>query len=232
MFVETLHRIIAQDASEKPGAARAFLTHVVSLTATKTADSIINPKLVLSWLLGTLGAPAWAVGALVPVREAGALLPQIALAPRVAASRQRKWFWVAGSFAQGMAALGIAASALWLEGVAAGVAIVGFLAILAIARSSCSVSYKDALARTVAKGERGTVSGTAGSLASVFALGFAALLAAGIVPLEPVAIAGAIVVAAALWIGASLLFMTLDEPKRTNGDAPGIGIGQIGRAHV
>ncbi|PIY75176.1 MAG: MFS transporter, partial [Rhodobacterales bacterium CG_4_10_14_0_8_um_filter_70_9] len=51
-----------------PAAARDFLTHVAALAATKLADGLINPKLALAWLLGALGAPAWALGLLVPIR--------------------------------------------------------------------------------------------------------------------------------------------------------------------
>ena len=47
-----------------------FLIHVLSLGATKTGDGLVDPKLVLSWLLGALGAPTAAIGMLVPVREA------------------------------------------------------------------------------------------------------------------------------------------------------------------
>ena len=54
-----------------------FFTHVASLSTSKISDGLIDPKLVLSWLLTTLGAPTWLIGLLVPVREAGALLPQL-----------------------------------------------------------------------------------------------------------------------------------------------------------
>lgn len=103
-------------AQVKPGEARNGLVHVVSLTLTKTADALIDPKLVLSWLLTALSAPGAMVGLLVPVREAGALLPQLALARRVEASPQRKRFWAVGSAVQGLAALGIAAAALLFTG--------------------------------------------------------------------------------------------------------------------
>jgi hypothetical protein len=86
--------------------ARNGLRHVVSLSMTKLADGLINPKLVLSWLLNALGAPAVYVGALVPIREAGALLPQIALAGWVERMAHRKWAWIAGSVGQGAAAAG------------------------------------------------------------------------------------------------------------------------------
>ena len=90
------------------------------MALTKTADSLIDPKLVLSWLLSAVGAPGAMIGALVPVREAGALLPQVALARRAEASAQRKYFWSAGAAIQGVAALAIAGAALTLDGAIAG----------------------------------------------------------------------------------------------------------------
>lgn len=152
----------------RPGEARNGLNHVVALTLIKTADALIDPKLVLSWLLTALSAPGAMVGLLVPVREAGALPPQLALARRVEASPQRKQLWAAGSAVQGVAALrGIAAAALLFTGALAGGVIVACLAVLAMARSASSVSYKDALARTIAKRHRGAITGLAASVASV-----------------------------------------------------------------
>ena len=55
---------------------RQYLIHLTSLGLTKTADGLIDPKLVLAWLLNALGAPGYLTGLLVPVREAGALLPR------------------------------------------------------------------------------------------------------------------------------------------------------------
>ena len=51
---------------------RSFITHAASLSATKTADGLIDPKLVLAWLLTNLGAGPGLIGLLVPVREAEA----------------------------------------------------------------------------------------------------------------------------------------------------------------
>ena len=145
------------DAAE----ARNGVIHVISLTLTKTADALIDPKLVLSWLLTALGAPGAMIGLLVPIREAGALLPQLALARFVEASSQRKRFWSAGSAAQGVASLGIAVSALLFTGFLAGSLIIAFLSLLSVARSASSVSYKDALARTIKKRRRGAITGLA-----------------------------------------------------------------------
>ena len=57
---------------------------------TKVADNLINPKLTLAWLLPSLGAPGFMVTLLVPIREAGALLPQLAIAS-VLRRQARRW---------------------------------------------------------------------------------------------------------------------------------------------
>ena len=141
--------------------ARNGLRHATSLTMTKLADGLIDPKLVLSWLGGALGVPAGIVGLFVPIREAGALLPQIVLAGRVQAMRHRKWAWVAGSAGQGICAALIVLAALTLSGWVAGVAMALALGGLAVSRSFCSVSFKDILGKTVGKTRRGAVTGAA-----------------------------------------------------------------------
>lgn len=222
-------RDIPEDAcNEQPG---NFLRHVVSLSATKTGDGLADPKLVLSWLLGTLGAPAIYVGLLVPVREAGALLPQLAIAGAIRALPQRKWVWSAGSVVQGIAVAGMALAALRLDGAVAGAAIVGLLAIFALGRSVCSVSYKDVLGKTVSKATRGTATGTAATIASTMVLAFGALLSFGIIPRTVPAIAAALLLAALLWLFAALTFATLFEvPGATGGggNALQVAIEEIG----
>ena len=190
--------------------ARNGLRHMASLSMTKIADGLIDPKLVLSWLAGSLGVPAAITGLFVPIREAGALLPQILMAGRVEAMAHRKWAWVAGSVGQGLAAACIALAALFLQGWAAGVAIAAALAVLAVSRALCSVSYKDILGKTVEKRRRGAVTGVAGSAASLAVLGFAGLLIFG-VGQETAPVVIAIAVAAGLWLAAAALFSTLEE---------------------
>ncbi len=207
------------DAQADAGQIRAFFTHFTALTASKLAGGLVDPKLVLSSVLVALGAPGGLVGALVPVREAGALLPQLALAAWIDRSRQRKWFWAAGAAGQGVAALGMAAAALTLDGAAAGWAILGCLAFLAVCRSAGSASYKDVLSRTLDKGTRGTVSGLAGTIGAVGVLIFALLLSFGIIPGTPAAIACVIAAAGGLLIVAGLIFTLLKEPEADIGDA-------------
>lgn len=201
---------------------RNFFTHVTSLSMTKLADGLIDPKLVLSWLLTSLGASSAIVGLLVPVREAGALLPQLFTAAGLRALPQRKWAWAVGSAVQGLCALSIALASLFLTGATAGWSILGALAILAVARSVCSVTYKDVLGKTVSKSKRGTATGLAGSISAGVVILFGVLLVSGVV--EKISLVTfAIGLAGCLWLAAGALFTTLEEqPGSTEGGANAI----------
>ncbi len=196
---------------------RSFFTHVASLGATKTADGLIDPKLVLSWLMTHLGAPSGLIGLLVPIREAGALLPQLLTAGYLRRLERRKWAWAAASAVQGLAAAGIGVVALTLTGAAAGWAILGLLALLAVARSVASVSYKDVLGKTVDRSKRGTATGLATSLSAIGVIAFALVLMLGLAP-RPALVAGALFAAGGLWLLAAGLFSSLAEtPGATEG---------------
>ncbi|MBV7378231.1 MFS transporter [Maritimibacter dapengensis] len=208
---------------ETPVEARNGIRHMASLTMTKLADGLINPKLVLSYLLNILGAPAVLVSALVPIREAGALLPQVLLAARLERMDARRFMWVAGSVGQGIAAALIALAALTLEGAAAGWAFVGAITLLALSRAAASVSYKDVLGKTVGKSRRGAVTGFAGSASAALVFVFALLLVSGWI--EGVgALAAAIALAAMLWGVAALTFSTLEEPASEPGEGGALDI--------
>ncbi|KCZ55410.1 hypothetical protein HY29_12810 [Hyphomonas beringensis] len=194
-----------------------FLKHITSLSASKISDGLIDPKLVLSWLLTTLGAPAFMIGLLVPVREAGALLPQLFTAASLRQLPQRKWAWAVGSTVQGLSAACIGLAALTLEGRAAGFVIVGALAVLAIARSVCSVTYKDVLGKTVSKSRRGTATGAASTIGAAAVLAYGGLLSLGLIDRMNIVATG-LFLAGALWIAAALVFTTLKEdPGSTEG---------------
>lgn len=191
---------------------RNFLIHIASLTATKCGDWLSSPKLVLPWLLTQLGAPAFMLGLLVPVRESLSLVPQLFVASYIRRVAVRKWFWVAGSVLQGLAVGGMALAAMVLDGAAAGWAIIALLVIFSLARGICSVSSKDVLGKTISKTRRGTVSGYAESAAG------AVIIAVGIAGLLPVDAGGgmtfyiAVLTAAALlWLVAAAIFSLLAE---------------------
>ncbi len=204
--------------------ARNGLIHTLSLVLTKAADALIDPKLVLSWLLTALGAPGAAIGALVPVRESGSLLPQLALAHQVETMAQRKRIWALGAAVQGLAAFGMAASVMLLDGAAAGYSVLACVAVFAIGRAAASVSFKDVLARTIAKGRRGAVTGFAGGLAAIFAFVFGLTMALGVFDVAIPVLAAAIAIGGAAFLLAGLLFLRLDEPDNggSHEDADGL----------
>lgn len=189
-----------------------FVTHVSALSMTKLADGLVNPKLILSWILTSLGAPAYFVGWLVPVREAGALLPQLFIASYIRSLPVRKIVWALGSVIQGVCAAGMALAALNLNGFELGLTIIVLLGILALARSLCSVSYKDVLGKTVGKSKRGTATGTASSIAAGAVLVYALVIASGGFAKDSLLIGG-LFCAGILWLTASLLFTRLTEEE-------------------
>ena len=207
------------DGAAQEAEAANGLRHAAALSMTKVADGLIDPKLVLSWLLTSLGASDVYVGALVPIREAGALLPQIALAGLVQNLAQRKWAWVLGSAGQGICAALIVLSALTLEGSAAGLAICASLGGLALFRSVCSVSYNDILGKTVGQARRGSITGLAGSVSAIGVIVFAFLLISGLAQ-DRRAVILAITLAAVLWGLGALIFSKIREMD----SAPGGGI--------
>ena len=197
---------------------RNFLLHVSALSTSKTADGLLDPKIVLAWLVGAIGAPTFMLGLLVPIREAGALLPQLVIAAAIRSMPIRKWVWAIGAVVQGACMIGMALAALLLEGAAAGWAILALLMVLSLARSAGSIAHKDVLGKTVRKATRGTVSGTAGTVSALLVLGFGVLLGTGIVERSIATISAALVLGGVLWMVAALFFASLAEaPGATEG---------------
>lgn len=192
---------------------RNFAAYVASHALSKLGDALVNPKTTLTWLSGLLGAPTWLAGMLVPIREAGSMLLQVLVADLVHRARQRRGLWILGAAVQALAVAGMAGVALWLEGLAAGLALLALVLVFALARSLSSVASKDLLGRCVARDRRGRANGWAASLAGLATLvvgGAGALWA-----LEDLGLAGlAILLAmgALCWLVAAAVFTLLREP--------------------
>ncbi|MFP4281806.1 MAG: MFS transporter [Opitutales bacterium] len=152
---------------------------MVAQTLTKVGDRLASPKTTLAWLLQALGAPALFIGLMVPVREAGALLPQMFIAGWLRSRPVRKWTWVGGALVQGPAVAGCAFVALTLGGVAAGAAVLGLVAAFSLARGFSSISSKDVLGKTIPKTRRGQLSGWMSSASGVIAMAAGAFLVLG-----------------------------------------------------
>ena len=86
-----------------------------------------SARLTLPWLLGALGAPTAFVGFLVPIREAGVLVPQLMVAAFIRRMPIRKTVWMAGALLTAGALVLMALSARSLSGATAGWALVGLL---------------------------------------------------------------------------------------------------------
>jgi hypothetical protein len=214
---------VCRDISEAACRAQpgSFLRHALALGLNKSADGLVDPKLVLSWLMTHLGAPAAMIGLLVPIREAGALLPQLFTAARIRAMARRKWAWAAAALGQGAGAGVIALAALTTQGALAGGLILLGLAVLAVSRSVASVAYKDVLGKTVAKGQRGTVTGLAGTWAAGVGLAFALALI-WLAEARFAIVIGALIAAAMAWFLAGVVFAGLaEEPGETSGGGNG-----------
>ena len=165
-------RDISEEACrEVPG---NFFKIILANVLTKIGDLLINPKTVLAWLIGAVGAPGALAGLLVPIRESGSLIPQLAIGAWMRRHPVRKGFWVFGSVLQGGCVLAMAAAVWWLQGLAAGLAIVGLLVVFSLGRGFCSVAMKDVQGKCIPKARRGRLTGLASTLSG------AATLAVGV----------------------------------------------------
>lgn len=206
-----------------------FLCQIVAQTLSKTGDALADPKVVLPWLLGSVGAPGFLVGFLVPIRESLALMPQIFVGGMIRRFAVRKGFWSVSSLVEGLCVIlmGVVAAA-GLQGMLAGWLIIGLLTLFSLARGIASIAAKDTLGKTVSKGHRGRVSGYAAT-GSGLAAGAAGLyLIFSPEGARPDWLLYAMLVAAgATWVLAAAVYHAINEaPGATEG---GRGIGDLAR---
>ena len=191
-----------------------FFLHLWASLGNKLADELSSARLVLPWLMGIIGAPVWMVGLLVPIREAGALLPQIFVAGFIRLKPKRKWVWVTGALIQALAALVLALLALFATGSLGGALVLAALVLLSLARGLSSIATKDVLGKTISKRRRGTLMGWSGSVAG------GATLAAGAVLMLFDSRPGNVIVALLLVVAASSWLMNALAAARIE-EAPG-----------
>lgn len=205
---------------ETPG---NFFRTLTSNTLTSIGDRLANAKTTLPWLLASLSAPAWCISLLVPIRESGSMLPQLAIGAYMRRQPVRKWVWVGGSVVQGLSVLGLAVVAVTLSGLAAGLGVLSLLVIFSLARGACSVAYKDVLGKTIPKSRRGRLSGWISSVSGLSAL----VAGAGLAWFAPEDLPGIywaiFLTAAVLWILAAGTYATIVEfPGETDGGVNGL----------
>jgi hypothetical protein len=205
---------------------RNFFAYLLANFLNKVADEIASARLVIPWLFGLLGVPATFTGFLVPIREAGVLVPQLAVAAAVRHLPVRKGVWLLGAGLSALSLFGMAASAVMFEGASAGWAILFMLVIFSLSRGLCSVSAKDVLGKTVSKSRRGALMGWSASLSGIAVLGVGLWM--GLADLEDAGLgffAGLLIIAGILWILAAISFATIrEEPGATEGGGNALAV--------
>lgn len=208
--------------------------HVVSLVLTRTGEGLADSKLVLAWLLDAIGTPTWALGLLVPVRESLAMLPQLVISAHIRRLSIRKPVYVFGCVVQGAAIIGFGLVGWFAHLVSdalIGIVAIALIAIFALGRSLCSISHKDLLGKTVDRGWRGSVSGTAGTIAAIVTLLMAVCYSVGWIPLSVPVVASMVVLGGVCWLLAAFVFgLVREAPGATTGDVDGLAavIAQLG----
>lgn len=211
---------------------KSFLLQIASLALSKTGDALTDSKIVLPWLLGSVGAPAYLLGFLVPIRESLALLPQILVGSVIRMFAVRKGFWALSSLVQGVCVLLMGGVVLiGLQGAQAGWTIVGLLVVFSLARGVASIAGKDTLGKTVSKGRRGRVNGYAATMSGIAAALIGVYLALSPQAGRPEWLLAAMILAAGIcWIIAASIFSRIEEyPGATEG---GRGVRDLVREQV
>ena len=205
---------------------RNFFVYLWANLLGKVADEISSARLILPWLFGSLGVPTFFTGFLVPIREAGVLVPQLLVAAVVRNMPVRKGVWLLGALLSALSLIGMGLTTLTASGSTAGGLFILMLVIFSLARGLCSVSAKDVLGKTVSKSRRGTLMGWSASLS-----GIAILLVGiwiGLIDLKSsgtTLFAGLLFAGAALWILAALVFaLIIEQPGATEGGGNAITV--------
>lgn len=187
-----------------------FLKIFVAQLLTKIGDALTSSRIVLPWLMNGLGVPAFFSGLLVPIRESGSLIPQLFIGGWMRAYATRKWFFVAGSFAQALAVAMMVLIATTLDGLAAGWALIGSLILFSFARGFCSVASKDVMGKTIPKTRRGRLNGTSASAAGVITMITGALMIVGNQTTD-IPVPWLLIVASVVWVVAAVIYARINE---------------------
>ena len=207
----TCEAIPESACKEVPG---NFMLNALNGASTKLAEQIASPSLVLPWLLGAMGAPPSLSGFLVPLYKGGSLIPQLAVSGQIRQFALRKWVWVSAGTVQGLALLLMAASALLLNGLYGGIAVLTLLLIFSVGSGVGSVSFKDVMAKTIPKGKRGTLLSIRATAGGALSLGAGFVLHRYVGEGESIGIyVWLLLIAAGLWLTAALLFAFMREEE-------------------
>ncbi|MTI21516.1 MFS transporter [Fulvivirga sp. RKSG066] len=203
---------IAEEAcQEAPG---SFFKNAFNGFCTKLAEQLTSPGVVIPWVLSVLNASVGLSGLLVPIKNAGSLLPQLIVSAKIRAFAVRKYFWAGAGIMQGIMLALMAWVIYALDGNLAGYLIVAGLFIYSVASGVGSIAFKDVMGKTIPKGKRGrllALRATGGGVLTVVA---------GLIfyfyfneNTSEIVYVGLFAIAAVLWWLAAALFASIDEKK-------------------
>ena len=196
---------------------RNFFAYLFANIFNKIADELVSARLTLPWLFNALGIPLVFVSYLVPIREAGVLIPQLFVAAYIRLRPYRKPVWIIGATLSGLSlllmAVAIAPTSWQLTGVTAGWMLLLLLVLYSLARGLCSVSAKDVLGKTISKTRRGRLMGYTASLSGLATLliGFYLQFGEGAEPNTLNVLFTFVLLAALFWLFALASFSTINE---------------------
>ena len=152
---------------------------VLSLFFSNVVDILLSAKTTLPTFLTNLGAPAWMLPLLVPIRESGALLPQALLSRYLADKSNRQRQWQLGVALQSVSILlligipyVIASLSDGDKGFLLGGIVLLSLTLLSLARALTSLTIKDIQGEHTEKGQRGNLVGISSTVAGLLSLLF------------------------------------------------------------
>ena len=180
-FATILNRLVSHEediesAAENERIARGFFSICAASFFSKLADALASPKITLTWMMQAIGAPAFAISLLVPIRESGSMLPQVLLARFVNSFARKTPLYQLGAAAQAVSIALMVMVIAFFDGLTAGWLIVILVAAFSLGRCLCSLVSKPVLGKVIPKSLRGQTTGWASSVAGLAICAVAAFL--------------------------------------------------------
>ena len=180
--------------------------------SSKLAVQLASPTLVIPWVYSLIGVPHFFSGLLVPIKNAGSLLPQLFVSGKIRKFKKRKYFWSGAALVQALSMLLIALTIHIGDETVFGWIVVAALALFSIASGVASIAFKDVMGKTIPKGKRGQLLALratgGGVLTTITGVIFCFFLSNTKDESVYIWIFG---VASALWVIAAVLFSLIDE---------------------
>ena len=203
--------IADSSCKEVPG---NFSLNALNGFSSKLAEQLASPTLIIPWVFSLIGVPSFFNGLLIPVKNAGSLLPQLFVSGKIRAYQRRKYFWSGAAIVQAVMMLLIAYFVSMDRATLVGWAVVGALTIFSVASGVASISFKDVMGKTIPKGKHGRLLGIratgGGILTALVGIVFYFFLSEAA---DTTVFIGLFIVSAALWILAAIFFFAIDEAK-------------------